>query len=80
MRPIVINEGKYRIFAIVHPERPAHRPHVFAMCSEGRARIWLEPKTEVDTGFGTRLGANQLSEIVSLVEKNRNELLAAWHE
>ena len=81
MRPVLLKVGDYKLFCMPAHGRVASRPHAFAMCTEGRVRVWLEPSVEVDTAWNkTTLGPEQMSEVASLVEENLEELMAAWEE
>lgn len=56
--------------------REEPRTHVHVCCSEGEAKFWLEPFVELARNHG--LTPVQVTELKSVVEEKRNELINAW--
>jgi hypothetical protein len=73
MSPTVFKWRGYRFFFF---SREESRPHVHVYCSDGEAKFWLEPAVELARNHG--LSPVQVSELKSVVEEKRNELLNAW--
>ena len=74
MAPTLRREGGYRFFFF---SREEPRPHVHVNHSDGEAKFWLEPAVALAQNVG--LDARQLRECAALVERYRDEFLAAWH-
>ncbi|MEI8139941.1 MAG: DUF4160 domain-containing protein [bacterium] len=73
MSPTVFKWRGYRFFFF---SREEPRPHVHVYCSDGEAKYWLEPTVELARNHG--LSPVQVTELKSIVEEKRNELLNAW--
>lgn len=66
--------GRYRFF---FNSREEHRRHIHVSTSEGTVKIWLEPVIAIVTSFG--LKSAELTEILKIVEENKDEFIAKWN-
>jgi len=53
------------------------RRHVHISTNEGTAKIWLEPEIALVTSYG--LKSSELTEILKIVEDNKDEFIAKWN-
>lgn len=74
MTPTVLREKGYRVMIYTHDHPPAH-VHVVAAGKE--AKVSLDPIAIIENGGYNR---RELSEVASLVERNREFLLMKWDE
>jgi hypothetical protein len=72
--PTVLREGPYRFYFYSH--EPNEPPHVHIDRDDLSAKFWLDP-VSLAPNFG--FGASELRSLQSLVAKNQDELLEAWH-
>lgn len=75
MSPTVFRYKGYRFFFF---SREESRMHVPIYCSDGEAKIWLEPEIEPAHTFG--ISKSQLNEIVKIVRNHQNEIKDAWEK
>ena len=52
--------------------------HVHVISGDGEAKYWLEPEIELSKQY--KYSSKQLSEIETLVEEHKDELISAWKE
>jgi hypothetical protein len=57
--------------------REETRPHVHVYCSEGEAKLRLEPEVSVAKHHG--LPERQLAEIRTVAEDRKHEIIDAWN-
>ena len=75
MSPTVFREKGYRFFFFSREET---RMHVHVISGDGEAKYWLEP--EIELSKQSKYSNKQLSEIKSLVEEHKDEIITAWKE
>ncbi len=75
MSPTVFREGGFRFFFF---SREESRIHIHVAHTNGEAKFWLEPKTELSMSKG--LTSKQINEALLLVQQHREEILNAWCE
>ena len=75
MSPTVFREKGYRFFFF---SREGTRMHVHVISGDGEAKYWLEP--EIELSKQSKYSNKQLSEIKSLVEEHKDEIITAWKE
>lgn len=75
MSPTVFREGPYRFFFFSCEEL---RPHIHVTCSDGEAKIWLEP--EIALAQKTGLEHRQITEIIKIVKERKHDIIKAWVE
>ena len=75
MSPTVLRVGGYRFYFF---SREEPRPHVHVQHADGEAKFWLEPKIKLAQNYG--LSWRQVATALRLVEKNQDEIRAAWEE
>ncbi len=75
MSPTVFSEGPFRFFFL---SREEPRIHIHVQHSDGEAKIWLEPRIEVDRAYG--LSKPQVNRALRIVQKRESEIRAAWQE
>ncbi len=75
MSPTVFREKGYRFFFFSREEA---RMHVHVISGDGEAKYWLEPQIELSKN--SKYSRKQLSEIQTLVEEHKDELIAAWKQ
>jgi hypothetical protein len=73
MSPTVFREKGYRFFFFSREET---RMHVHVVSADGEAKFWLEPQIALAKSY--HLTSRQLSEIESILEAHRDELIGAW--
>jgi len=73
MSPTVFREKGYRFFFFSREET---RMHVHVVSGDGEAKYWLEP--DVALSKQSKYSNKQLSEIESLVEEHKDEIIRAW--
>lgn len=56
--------------------REEPRSHVHVEHADGEAKFWLEPEVALAHNYG--LSARQVSKVLTLVRKHKNEIRAAW--
>ena len=73
-----MNSTVFRIhgFRFYFFELESGRMHVHVAGPESSAKIWLEPRVELDTSFN--VPERKLREILRIATLRRNELVAAW--
>ena len=74
MSPTIFRYKGYRFFFF---SREEERIHVHVIHAEGEAKIWLEPKIELNKSVG--LNSKQISEILDQVEKHEKEIIKSWN-
>lgn len=52
--------------------------HIHVEKAEANAKYWLEPKITVEYSYG--FGASQSKAIRTILDTNRDKLIAAWNE
>ena len=52
--------------------------HVHVISGDGEAKYWLEP--EIELSKQSKYSNKQLSEIKSLAEEHKDEIITAWKE
>ncbi|MBO6572411.1 MAG: DUF4160 domain-containing protein [Balneola sp.] len=75
MSPTIFRYKGYRFFFF---SREEERIHVHVIHAEGEAKIWLEPKIELNKSVG--LNSKQISEILDQVEKHEKEIIKSWND
>ena len=75
MSPTVFREKGYRFFFFSREET---RMHVHVISGDGEAKYWLEPMIELSKQ--SKYSNKQLSEIKTLVEDHKDEIITAWKE
>jgi len=73
MSPTVFREKGYRFFFF---SREESRMHVHVISGDGEAKYWLEPAIELCKHYNYT--SKQLSEIETLIEEHKDELITAW--
>ena len=73
MSPTVFRQGAFRFFFFSREEL---RIHVHVAHTDGEAKFWLEPQTELAMNQG--LSQKQLQEALSLVQDHYKEISNAW--
>jgi hypothetical protein len=74
MSPTIFRHGKYRFF---FNSREETRRHVHVSTSDGTAKIWLEPAVALTESYN--LLSTELTEIIRIVEENKNEFISEWN-
>lgn len=74
MSPTVFREAGYRFFFF---SREEPRMHVHAICGDGEAKFWLQPKLELAKNH--RLSPTQLRDVERIIEEHYDELTGAWN-
>jgi hypothetical protein len=73
--PTVLREGPYRFFFFSNEgDEP---PHVHVRAGGSVAKFWLDP---VSHQRSRRFAAHELTQVQSLVQEHRSELLSAWND
>ncbi len=72
--PVFLRQGPYR-FYVVSADR-MEPPHIHVRRDVGYAKFWLDPVALQDSGNFRR---SEIRRIQRIVERNRAELLGAWH-
>jgi hypothetical protein len=75
MSPTIFRYKGYRFFFF---SREEERIHVHVIHAESEAKIWLEPKIELNKSVG--LNSKQISEILDQVEKHEKEIIKSWND
>ncbi|MEP0004985.1 MAG: DUF4160 domain-containing protein [Balneola sp.] len=75
MSPTIFRYKGYRFFFFSREEA---RIHVHVIHAKGEAKIWLEPKIELNKSVG--LNSKQISEILDQVEKHEKEIIKSWND
>ena len=52
--------------------------HVHVHCSDGEAKLWLEPEVSFARNYG--LSQSQLAEVEQVVKERKDEIAAAWRK
>lgn len=73
MSPTILLAGKYRFF---FNSREETRMHVHVATSDGTAKIWIEPV--IALGDFYNLSSGDLTEIIKIVESNKNDFIEKW--
>ena len=73
MNPTVFRWKGYRFFYF---SREENRLHVHVCCSDGEAKLWLEPEVAVATNHG--LSEGQLAEVLHIVKERIDAVREAW--
>ena len=73
MSPTVLRKDGFRFFFF---SRKEPRKHIHVSCSDGEAKLWLEPNVEL--AYNHRLSAKQLRETEVIVRENFQEIVDAW--
>jgi hypothetical protein len=69
MSPTVFRYKGFRFFFF---SRKESRKHVHVYCSEGEAKIWLEPEVGPANNYG--IAKSQLNEVIKIVRNHQNEI------
>ncbi len=75
MSPTIMKFGKFRFFFNSREEK---RRHVHVSTSDGTAKIWLEPIVALNESYN--LTSGELTEIVKIVEENKNAFITEWNQ
>ncbi len=73
MSPTVFRYKGYRFFFFSREEK---RIHIHVISSDGEAKIWLDPKIEVEKSLG--YNSSQINEIIEQVEIHEDEIRRSW--
>lgn len=74
MSPTVFRFKGYRFFFF---SREENRIHIHVIHAEGEAKIWIEPKIEVESSYG--LSSKQIKEILEQVIEHEDEIKKSWY-
>ena len=74
MSPTILFTGRYRFFFNSREEK---RRHVHVSTTEGTAKIWLEPVVALTESYN--LTSGELTEIIRMVEENKNGFITKWN-
>ncbi len=77
-RKVVSVKRDYAAEAIGSFSSQEKRLECMFMSGDGEAKYWLEPNIELSKQ--NKYSSKQLSEIKTLVEEHKDELIAAWQE
>ncbi len=75
MSPTVFRYKGYRFFFF---SREEERIHIHVIHAEGEAKIWIEPKIELNKSIG--LNSKQIKEILEQVELHKEEIIQTWND
>ncbi|MEQ9091231.1 MAG: DUF4160 domain-containing protein [Balneola sp.] len=75
MSPTVFRYKGYRFFFF---SREEERIHIHVIHVEGEAKIWIEPKIELNKSIG--LNSKQIKEILEQVELHQEEIIQTWND
>jgi hypothetical protein len=75
MSPTILLIGKYRFF---FNSREETRRHVHVSTSNGTAKIWIEPSIALADVYN--ISSGELTEILKIVEDNRNDFIGKWNK
>ncbi|MCB1677541.1 MAG: DUF4160 domain-containing protein [Halioglobus sp.] len=73
MSPTVYRERGFRFYFFSREEA---RRHVHVHCTEGEAKLWLEPEVALAKNYG--LSDRQLAKIVEVTQEHCDEFVTAW--
>ncbi len=73
--PTLLRLNGYRFYFYSH--EPGEPPHVHVDKDDASVKVWLDP-VALSRNRGFR--AHELNRILSMVEDNRTQFEAAWHE
>lgn len=71
--PTIFREGPYRFFFF---SREEPRVHVHVASSHGNAKFWIAPEVEIAENHD--IPERELTNIVKILQRRRNEIEAAW--
>ncbi|GLR97409.1 MULTISPECIES: DUF4160 domain-containing protein [Bradyrhizobium] len=75
--PVALRQGGLRYYFFSNEGQPPEPVHIHE--GGGRdAKIWLEPTISIADSYG--FNPRELSNILRVVEDNRDLLLKAWHD
>lgn len=75
MSPTVFRDGPFRFFFFSREET---RIHVHVQTSDGEAKFWLDPVSEVARNHG--LSESDLNRALELLIAHEEEIRDAWHQ
>jgi hypothetical protein len=75
MSPSIFREKGYRFYFLSNEE---DRIHIHVTCESGEAKFWLEPI--VSLAVHHKLNRKKLSEVQSIIEEHRDEIVQAWRK
>jgi Domain of unknown function (DUF4160) len=73
--PTVLREGPYRFF--FYSNEGDEPPHIHVRAGGSVAKFWLDP---VGYAKSSRFAAHELTQVQSLVQEYRADLLSAWDD
>ena len=73
MSPTIFKYKKYKFSFFSREEK---RMHVHVFCSEGEAKIWMEPKVELAVQKG--LNDREIKDILTAAEERSHEIKKSW--
>jgi len=77
-QPVAIRQGGLRYYFFSNEGQPPEPPHIHVKGGGRDAKIWLEPAISIADSYG--FNPRELSNILRVVEDNRDLLLRAWHD
>ena len=69
---------RYKQYRLYFFSREEERIHVHVYCSDGEAKLWIEPQVSVARNYG--LSHGQISELTRFVEEHKDEITGAWEK
>jgi hypothetical protein len=76
--PVALRQDGLRYYFFSNEGQPPEPPHVHVKGGGRDAKIWLEPVISIADSYG--FNPRELSNILRVVEDNRDLLLKAWHD
>jgi hypothetical protein len=73
--PTVFWDGPYRFF--FYSNEKGEPIHIHVRIENRFAKFWIDP---VRLAYSHKMRPNELREILSIIEKRRNEIITAWNE
>ncbi|MCX6249190.1 MAG: DUF4160 domain-containing protein [Bacteroidetes bacterium] len=74
MSPTVLLVGRYRFF---FNSREETRKHIHVTTADGTAKIWLDPVIGLADFYN--LSSGELTEIIKIVEENKDGFIEKWN-
>jgi hypothetical protein len=75
MSPSIFREKGYRFYFLSNEE---DRIHIHVTCESGEAKFCLEPIVSIAVHH--KLNPKKLSEIQSIIEEHKDEIIQAWRK